>query len=287
MEDVMNQQRAIGTVAGQRQAVTIARFLMSWYAFSSEEHTISSSVPCFTAFCRVLPCFAASVLCSSAMVRVASRPEQECIGPQERKLAILVLAGELMKSAVTHGPEAGNPADFSVFASLFWALFSFPFRFGGQPKRYMDCMEAARACSMAQHRQIPDEKHVGFLPCARRSSQAHLAEEATRLARHRRYLIPDLDDVTTTNVNSAITSVVVLPRPFRYTFLRGFRLLEEKYQWQKFRITSCRRRSIGTTRPGYISVPIGASKELRHSVLDFPEGESYSFQKQKTRLVVW
>ena len=33
----MNQQRAIRTLTGQRQAVLIARSLMSWYAFLSEE----------------------------------------------------------------------------------------------------------------------------------------------------------------------------------------------------------------------------------------------------------
>lgn len=77
----MNQQRAIGTHPGQRQAVPIARFLMSWYAFSSKEHALNPSMPCFTvllnssmpfstAFYRILPCFAVSALCPSAMVPI-------------------------------------------------------------------------------------------------------------------------------------------------------------------------------------------------------------------------
>src|SRR5579885_3214986 len=100
----------------------------------------------------------------------------------------------------------------------------------------MNCVEAAWASSAARHRQIPDEKHVGFLPCARPARRAHLAE-ATRLARHRRHLIPDLAAASTTNVNFPITSVVELPRRIGYTCL-------------------CRRRSIGTTRPGGDPVPI-------------------------------
>jgi hypothetical protein len=148
MEDVMIQQRAIGTITGQRQVVTIARFLMPWHTFLRGEHAISSSLPFSTAFDRILPCFAASILCPSAMVRVAS-----------------------------------------------W------------------------------HRQIPDEKHVGFLPCARSARQAHLPE-TTRLAMPRRYLIPDLGGAAMTNVNFPITFVVELPRRIDYTCLIGFSPLE-------------------------------------------------------------
>lgn len=267
----MNQQRAIGTFIGQRQAVPIARFLMSWYAFSSEEHPISSSMPFSAVFCRILPFSAASVLCPSAMVR------EECSGLQERKLAILALAGEHIQNAITHGPKMGHLANFSVFDQLFRALLSFPLRFGGQPKRYMSSMKAARACSTARHRQESDEKYVGFPSCVRRSSQAHLAQ-ATRSARLRRYLIPELAALSTTNVNFMITSVVALYRRLDYTFLIGV-LLEEKNQKQNYRPSSCRRRSIGTPRPGGDPVPIGASKELRYSVLDFPGRESYSVPK--------
>ena len=293
----MNQQRAIGTVSGQHQVVPIARCLMPWYAFLREEIAISSTLPFSTVFLsstlpfstvfdRILPFSTVSVLCPSVMVRVSAWPEPVLKSQPDRKLVILAIACESMKSESMHRQGEDFGAFFSVWRPLFRALFSFPFWFERWPKRYMDCMKIAQASSVAQHRQESDEKRVGFLSCARRSSRAHLSE-MTRLARHRRYLIPDLAGASTTNVNLAITSVVVLSRRLRYTFLREFRLLEEKYQWQKFRHTLCRRRSIGTTRPGYISVPIGASKELRYSVLDFPEGELYSFQKQKTRQVVW
>lgn len=272
-------QQAIGTVFGQRQAVPIACcFLMSWHSWHSIlrwEIAISST----------LPFSAVPVLCLFASVESA-RPKRVRRDQLEQKLAILDIACGNMRSTTTHELGAANQAFFSVFAPSFRALFGFPFWFARQPKRYMDLWRSAQASQAGQHRQIPDEKPVGFLPCARIPGQAHLPE-MTRLRSRCRYLTPDLDDVTTTNVNPAITSVVVLPRPFRYTFLRESRLLEEKYQWQKFRITSCRRRSIGTTRPGLVLVPIEATRKLRTPVLDFPEGELYSFQKQKTRQMVW
>lgn len=280
----MSQQRAIGTLTGQRQAVLIARsFLMSWYAFLSEEHVLISSLPFSPAFCRILPCFTVSVLCPPAMVRLAPRPGQvERSGLQERKLALLAYACECMKNAITHEPEAGHPANFSIFDQL----FSFPFRLGRRPKGYTSCMEAARACSMARLRQIPDEKPVGFLPCSQSVCQAHLAQ-VTRSARLRRYLIPDLAELSTTNVIAKLTSVVALYRRLDYTFLIGL-LLEEKNQEQNYRHSLYRRRSIGTTRPGEDPVPIGASGgTLRLLFLTSLRRNRIVSQKQKTRQLVW
>ncbi len=232
----MNQQRAIGTLAGQRQAVTIARFLI-WY---TREGQVLSDRP-------------------------------------ERKLAILGIACESVQNDAVHEAEAGDTAFFSVFAPSFRPLFSFPFRSPRQPKRYIDLWRAACPGSARRHRQIPDEKHVGFLPCVRIPGQAHLPE-TTRLARLHRYLIPDPGSVSTTNVNSSLTPVVALYRRLRYTFLDSV-FSEEKCQGHNYHPSSCWRRSIGTTRPGGDPVPIGASRELRYSVLDFPGEESYSFQK--------